>query len=52
MDAVNVHQFFPLLWASKFGPRLPWPLRGTPQEGSDPPGEFLLLSTILLPFRK
>ncbi|KAF8791957.1 POU domain like protein [Argiope bruennichi] len=26
MDAVNVHPFFPLLWASKFGPRLPWPV--------------------------
>ncbi|XP_015906627.1 POU domain, class 2, transcription factor 3 isoform X3 [Parasteatoda tepidariorum] len=25
MDAVNVSPFFPLLWASKFGPRLPWP---------------------------
>lgn len=44
MDAVNVHPFFPLLWASKFGPRLPWPpLRGATQEGSDPPGESLSL---------
>lgn len=37
MDAVNVHPFFPLLWASKFGPRLPWPITSPrAASGSEP----------------
>ncbi|XP_022252340.1 POU domain protein 2-like [Limulus polyphemus] len=37
MDGVNVHPFLPLLWASKFGPRLPWPTPVTPDLSKTPP---------------
>ncbi|XP_022254151.1 POU domain, class 2, transcription factor 3-like [Limulus polyphemus] len=37
MDSVNVHSFLPLLWASKFGPSLPWPATVTFDSSKMPP---------------